>query len=382
MATIIPRERADGTMAFRVQIVVKKNGKVVHRESSTFDKKRDADLWGKKRDAALSEPHAVEKIKQASAEAVTIKELIELYQIKVGKINTWGRSKEAVLEAWKCKDEGLTSAIHVDSAWLIDYCYKRFNGGAKPATINQDISFLRSVFSVAKDFLGVPVSVTPFNDARPTLVKLGLVGKGDERNRRPEVEEITRIIKFANETRLNLKNKSRVVAPIDKICVFAMFSARRLGEICRIKWDDLDYDKRIVIVRNMKDPRKKEGNDVPVLIPDEAWSVIESMPKTDARIFPYNSRSIGTTYERYRSKAGYYNIDKELNLRFHDLRHEALSWLAEKNGLPNENWDIPRLQMVSGHRNWNVLQRYVNLLTAEPSDRWKDWEWKTRVLEG
>ena len=59
-----------------------------------------------------------------------------------------------------------------------------------------------------------------------------------------------------------------------------------------------------------------------------------------------------------------------------------IAWaiLAEKNGLPDEHWDIPRIQLVSGHKGWNVLQRYVNLLENKPQDRWKDWKWKTEVL--
>lgn len=42
--------------------------------------------------------------------------------------------------------------------------------------------------------------------------------------------------------------------------------------------------------------------------------------------------------------------------------------------------DISRIQLVSGHKNWNVLQRYVNLAEAKPTDCWKDWRWKMEVL--
>ena len=36
MGTIIPRKRNDGTTAYRAQIVVKREGKVVHRENETL----------------------------------------------------------------------------------------------------------------------------------------------------------------------------------------------------------------------------------------------------------------------------------------------------------------------------------------------------------
>ena len=125
----------------------------------------------------------------------------------------------------------------------------------------------------------------------------------------------------------------------------------------------------------MKDPTKKEGNHVLTLLTDDALSIIESMPKVDERVFPFDPKSIESRFARLRDKAGYYTGTTD-DLSLHDLRHECLSWLAEKNGLNGENWDIPRLQMVSGHKNWNVLQRYVNLLTDKPHDRWEAWEWK------
>lgn len=41
-------------------------------------------------------------------------------------------------------------------------------------------------------------------------------------------------------------------------------------------------------------------------------------------------------------------------LRFHDLRHEALTRYAE-DGLT-----IPQLQQISLHESWESLRRYVN----------------------
>jgi len=43
------------------------------------------------------------------------------------------------------------------------------------------------------------------------------------------------------------------------------------------------------------------------------------------------------------------------DLRFHDLRHEGITRLAE-DGLT-----IPQLQQISLHESWESLRRYVNL---------------------
>lgn len=370
MATITERTRADGTKAYRVQIVIKRKGKIIHRDGETFDNRADAKLWAAKREKTLKQPGGVETA-AVNKNDVTLGELITLYEKRMKPLKSWGKTKQGVLNYLKEGDHANDSVLEIDSGWVIDYCIKRkTEDGVHKSTTNQDYAFMRSVFSVAKDVLKVPVSTAPFDEARPTLKKLDLVGKSDERDRRPGVEELTDIMRLAVKS---ASVKRRKNMPIDKLILFQMFSSRRIAETCRILWADLNGNK--VVVRDMKDPSRKQGNDVEVLLPDEALAIIESMPRVDERIFPFNPSSVGTRFERLRDKAGYYTGTPE-DLRLHDLRHECLSWLAEKNGLEGENWDIPRIQLVSGHRNWNVLQRYVNLLTEDPHDRWKGWEYR------
>lgn len=374
MASIQKRTRSDGKTVYRAQIVIKKKGKIIHREGATFQDKKDAQLWASKREKELASSEGLEKAVARKAD-VTLADLVERYEKRIKPIKGWGKTKQDVLNSFKEGRHKNQPVSEIDSAWIIDYCLGRRSGGAGRATVNQDYSFMRSMFSVAKDVLRVPVSVQPFDEARPTLAKLDLVGKSEERDRRPEHDEITAIMQMAYNSVNNAYGRSRDNSPIDKIILFQMFSGRRISETCRIKWSDLDKDKKRVLVRDMKDPGRKQGNDVWTLLPDEAFKIIRQMPQVDERIFPYNERSIEKRYQGLKQKAGYYTGTDE-DLRLHDLRHECLSWLAEKNGLEGENWDIPRLQMVSGHKNWNVLQRYVNLLTAEPFDRWKNWEWR------
>lgn len=383
MASFRELKSKDGQVKFRAEIVIKKKGKIVHRESKVFQSEKAAKKWAFLREDKLKDESELKSIISKNSKKKTIKELMELYEAKVGKIKSWGRSKQAVINSWKNRDEGETLVDDVTASWIIDFCIKRKSEeGAKPATINSDIAILRSVFSVARDLLGIDVGLAPFIDARPTLGKLDLVGKSNERDRRPTVEEMSEIVDLAHESSKSSYFRDSY-APCDKIFVFQMFSGRRISETCRLKWNELDHKNKRALITGMKSPTKKEGNDVWVLVPDPAWDILLSMPKIEGeeRIFPFDSKTISTRFDRMRAKAGLFDKDTDNNLRLHDLRHEALSWLAEKNGLENENWDIPRIQLVSGHKNWNVLQRYVNLLESKPHDKWKDWEWTRKVLE-
>ena len=51
MGTIIGRSRKDGPKSFTAQIVIKKDGVIIHREAQTFDRKPAANAWIVKREA-------------------------------------------------------------------------------------------------------------------------------------------------------------------------------------------------------------------------------------------------------------------------------------------------------------------------------------------
>lgn len=60
MATITSRKRKDG-MRYTALIRIKRNGKVVHSESETFDKKMLARDWAALRESKLRMPGAMEQ---------------------------------------------------------------------------------------------------------------------------------------------------------------------------------------------------------------------------------------------------------------------------------------------------------------------------------
>lgn len=388
MATITPRTKKDGSTSYRAMIRIKKKGKIVYQQSNTFSKEAAAKRWAKKREVELEDDDVLLQAIHNKKGGVTVGDLVDKYIETAGALQKWGRSKSATLEALKTFDIADKDALTLNAKDIVEHCTHRIEKhGVKPATVNQDYIYLKGVYSVAEHLFGVPVSVEPFLKAKPVLDKFNLVGTSEDRIRRPEYDEISRIVELAYNNRHGNYYKNKNYAPLDKIIVFAMFSSRRLAEIGRITWADYNSEKQTVIVRGMKDPKKNKmakSNDIEVYLPDEAKAVIESMPhiKDEPRIFPFNPKSFGTNYTRIRAKAGFdYPDDPENNLRFHDLRHEAISWLFEKNGYNGEVWDIPKVAKVSGHKSWSSLQIYEDIISPEPRDRWKDWEWKTKVLD-
>src|SRR5664279_720721 len=57
MGSIIGRTRKDGTTAYLAQILIKRKGKIVHREHQTFDRKQAAKAWLSRQEPASRPAH-------------------------------------------------------------------------------------------------------------------------------------------------------------------------------------------------------------------------------------------------------------------------------------------------------------------------------------
>jgi hypothetical protein len=89
MATIRSRRRRDGKLTYQAEVRIKRNGRLVHRESRTFDKRRLATDWGKRLQSQLSKPDAVPKRKQLALSGPLHKILLK-YRKEVSEIRPMG----------------------------------------------------------------------------------------------------------------------------------------------------------------------------------------------------------------------------------------------------------------------------------------------------
>ena len=98
----------------------------------------------------------------------------------------------------------------------------------------------------------------------------------------------------------------------------------RIGEVCKLRWEDLNEDHKTILVRDRKAPRKKEGNHMIVPLLGGSFNIVKKQARNDELIFPYNPRSVSAGFGRERNKLGI------KDLRYHDLRREGASRLFEK----------------------------------------------------
>ena len=347
MGTIVARKRKDGSTGYRAQIILKNKGEIVWRESETFDRRQAAAAWIVRREDELRKPGGLSK--QADP---PLREVIDRYITESKK--KMGRTKAQVLRTIKNFDIADMRCSKIRSTDIIAF------GQALPVapqTVQNYLSHLAAVFAVARPAWGYPLDQQAIRDAFVVAKRLGVTSKGRSRDRRPTLDELDRLMEHFGQ----IKAKRPGSVPMRKIVLFAIFSTRRQEEITRILWED--YDKTRILVRDMKHPGDKLGNDTWCELSEEAAAVIESMPRIKPQIFPYSTEAISAAFTRACKVLG---IE---DLHFHDLRHEGVSRLFEMGRT------IPQAASVSGHRSWSSLKRYTHLRQA--GDKYANWKWRT-----
>lgn len=363
MATIRARKRTDGSVSYTAQIRLFRDGAQVYQESQTFARKQAAQAWVRRREAELDQPGAIER---ANRKGVTVQDMIKQYLDEMEKVRPLGKTKAATLNAIAASEFGQTVDSDINSQRLVDFALWRMSkegGAVQPQTAGNDLAHLGAVLSIARPAWGYEVDIHAMTDARKVLRKLGYNMKSRERDRRPTLGELDKLLEHFTGI---LQRRPSSINML-KVTGFALFSTRRQDEICRILWADVDEIGQRVLVRDMKNPGQKIGNDVWCQIPDEAWRIMMSMPKSCAEIFPYNSATISSNW----AKACKFLAIEDLH--FHDLRHDGVSRLFEMD------WDIPRVASVSGHRDWNSMRRYTHLRGR--GDNYANWKWSKFIVE-
>ena len=195
----------------------------------------------------------------------------------------------------------------------------------KGGTVHRELAVLRHCFEVARKDWGIPLKSNPVADITMPSV-------GRPRNRR------------ATEAELSALRHACTHPLLWSIITIAIETGMRRGEIVNIRWSDIDLD-----VGTLHIPVTKNGHPRTIPLTGRAMEVLRSLPKTDEQVFPMTGNAVRLAWVRLKNKAG---VD---GLRFHDLRHEAVSRFFEM-GL-----SVPEVALISGHRDPRMLFSYTHL---------------------
>lgn len=354
MATISERKQADGKVRYTVQIRLQVGGQA-YQESRTFGTKTAARAWAKAREDEIK----LGGEGAAAVKRIPIRRLIEDYLDERGV--TLGRSKSQHLRLLATCALAERDAIGLTPEQLVTHVRERRAAGTGPATVYNDLIWLRVVWRYAQ-IRRIPVKMSVLDEAGRFAKAEKLIAKPLKRVRRPTSEELTRIGHW-----FLAKAARRVnVPPMYDLMWAAIYSCRRQDELCRMRLSDWDRERGTWLIRDLKHPDGSAGHHLEMLVTERLKPVLACLEAAfrrapgDDRLVPLEGKSIGTYWSRQLKLLDIHD------LRWHDLRHEGCSRLAE------DGWTIPQIQRVSLHESWGSLQRYVHVPTrTAPRVEWE-----------
>ncbi|MGN6282051.1 MAG: tyrosine-type recombinase/integrase [Frateuria sp.] len=289
--------------------------------SESFARRFDAEAWARKVEGELERGIWRDN---REAESTTLRELLDRYESEKTAQKRGCVQELSVLAA--LKDERvaarpLASIRSQDVAALRDAWQKQ---GYRPATVRRRLSVLSHAFEVARKEWGMEGLINPVRLISQPTVRNG-------RDRRVTGAELDAICASSRSPAL--------VALIG----LAVETAMRRSELVDLRWADIDLERRVVRLQQTKNG---DARDVPLT--SAAVEIFRGLERReDGRVFEMRADSVTQAFDRACGKAG---VD---DLRFHDLRHEATSRLAEK-------LQLHELAKVTGHRDMRMVARYYH----------------------
>jgi integrase len=206
-------------------------------------------------------------------------------------------------------------------------------------TVRLELAFLSVVFEQSRKEWGLGIS----NPVR----QIRMPKPGKPRTRRLEAGE---------EEALLTACAASGAHHLHSFVVLAIETGMRFGELAGVLWKHVDLDKRTIFL-----PDTKNGSPRTVPLSTRAIAALRILPRSiSGRLFTAKPGSIRSAFLIAVQKAKAGSPDGMLqNLRFHDLRHEAVTRLFEK-GL-----NTFEVGSISGHKTLSMLQRYTHLRSEE-----------------
>lgn len=300
------------------------SGRVFTGSTNTADKRLALKIYLEKHHQFVEEHH----LPSQRGKRVTFLRMCEEYLEKHAKVNkrSW-RDDELIIGKLK-KYFGDVPLINIQPQTIEGYKASRL-GFVKEATINRELTVLKSIFSKA--------------------VLWGLA------HRNPVKE-----VRLFKEERIPI----RILGPVERrrlfeaapeflgpILIMALKTGMRQGEILDLKWKHVDLDHDTISVTHTKGKKLRE-----VPIHPELKEMLAELPRRSEYVF---CDELGRRFSRHGLVRVAFERAKEEaglpDLTFHALRHNFASELIAKGA------DVRTVQEYMGHSSLRMLQRYAHV---------------------
>ena len=337
MAAIAKRETERG---ISYEVRVRKKGHPT--QTKTFRTLKDAQKWARHVEVAVEQGVFVDR---SEAENTTLHEALKRYLAEVTPHKKSARQEKSFIKAWMARliaKRTLASLRGMDFAQHIE---QRRKDGLADSSIRLELAVISHLYTVASKDWGMEGLQNPIRNIR-------MPRPARARDRR-----------LANQDEMEAIIQASDSPFLPAILRLAVETGMRRSEILGLAWENIDLHERVALL-----PDTKNGDSREVPLSTRAVAVLKALPRRiDGHVFSINGAAASRAFIRARKRARA-TYEKEctaagtkadpgylMDLRFHDLRHEATSRLFEI-GL-----DTSEVSSITGHKTLQMLKRYTHL---------------------
>ena len=300
-----------------------------HRSlTKSFLYRKDAEAWSRIKERELDNGGI--SLDRTVLRTTSLADLLFKYRDTFASKKRSNRSETYLINSFTRHKIAQLALSEVSPQTFADYRDERLKI-VKPASVCRELAIYRHAFQVAIDEWNYPLDENP-------LIKVRRPKVMDSRNRRLLKGELDILLKDCT---------SRKQIELRNIIVLAVETGMRRGEILGIKKDDFNSTDRTLHI-----PITKNGFSRTIPLTPTAVDLLERLEEKTG-VYSLSTEGFKSAWQRLIKRTGI------VDLRFHDLRHEAISRFFEM-GL-----SVPEVALISGHRDYRMLQRYTHLKPEE-----------------
>jgi len=290
----------------------------------SFDSHADATAWARDQERAIDRAEVPSN--QRELKRYTVSDLLERYEREITARKRGADRERSKLRVIRSHHISKATLDKVTGAMVAQYRDTRLKTVAS-GTVRRELAILQHCFEVARKEWDLAVASNPVR-------QITLPSPGRARQRRLTPEDLKTFWHAVDRARAHW---------VRPLIILAIETGMRRGELLSIRWEDVDLNSRVIQLT-----KTKSGYERIVPLSPAALQMLSSMPRDTDHVFPVKPYAVRQGWDRLIKRAGVQD------LRFHDLRHEAVSRLFEL-GL-----NVPEVALISGHRDPRMLFRYTH----------------------
>lgn len=295
----------------------------------SFDSKAEAEKWARDLESQVDKFGAA--LDTRILESTTLGSLLKRYAVEVSPSKRGSIQEIQRLDVLQRHDLAYRTLVGLSQQDIASFRDERLKT-VKPATAVRELAILSHVLDVAMRDWGYPLAQNVVKMVRrPTI--------NNNRSRRLTASEEQRILDACDDGKVEC---------FRTLVVLAIETGMRRGEILGLKWTDISYNRRVISLALTKNGSSRE-----VPLSQRAYNALMALKQSEtvdqSTPFAMTASAFEQTWRRVLKRA---NVR---DLKFHDLRHEAVSRFFEL-GL-----NIIEVSTISGHKELSMLKRYTHL---------------------